>query len=62
MRDAPTGSTVNGAQSLVSPNVRRSGLRVAFDFDRPELKVDPRAAYAAAQGAVAASGHFGRRR
>jgi hypothetical protein len=62
VRDAPTGSTVNGAQSLVSPNVLRGGLWVAFDFDRPELEVDPRPAYATAQGAVAASGDFGRRR
>jgi len=62
MRDAPTGSTVNGAQSLVSPNVLRGRLRVPFNFDRPELEVDPRSAYASAQRAVAASGHFGRRR
>lgn len=57
--NAPASSAVNGTQRLVSLNVLRSGLRVAFDLDRAELKVNPRSADAAAQRAIASGGNFG---
>jgi len=59
MRDAPTSSAVNGAQRPVSPDVLCGGLRMAFDFDRPELKVDPWSADTATQRAVAGRGNVG---
>jgi GNAT superfamily N-acetyltransferase len=62
MRDAPTSLAVNGAQSLVTPDVRRGGVGVPLDPDRAELEVDPRSANAAAQRAVAIGRGHGCRR
>lgn len=44
VRDTATGTTVNGAQSPVAPNVLSSGLWVAFNLHRAKLEVDPRSA------------------
>ncbi len=44
VRDAATGTTVNGSQSPVAPDVLSSGLRMAFDLHRAKLEVDPRSA------------------
>jgi hypothetical protein len=44
VRDAATGTTVNGAQSPVAPDVLGSGLRMAFDLHRAKLEINPRSA------------------
>ena len=59
MGDAPTSLAMNGAQSLVSPDVLGGGFWVTLDLNRAELKVNPRSADAAAQRAVAIGRYFG---